>query len=537
MRRPDRDGTPAVYVHGLGGSSTNWTDLAALLATRAAGIAVDLPGFGRSRPPAGSTSTPAAHTDALLCLLAGRERAGAPGRQLAGRAIALERRRATSRARAHADARLARHARPPPGPPAHVRPPDRAGHGSRPDRAARPGPGSAAIAPRARAEQTIRRSASATRRSCPSTGSRRPRRRSSSAARWRGPRRRGSGPPRPWSPAGGGAARRGRSPRACRRPTLVVWGDRDRLVTPRLAARTTATHPAGAAADAARSRARRPDRGPGEGRPGRRRALGTGETTGKMPDRSGVAPGRTATDRGVPMALPPLVEPAAELTKDEVERYSRHLIIPDVGMAGQKRLKNAKVLVVGAGGLGSPALLYLAAAGCGHARDRRVRRGRRVQPAAPDHPRPVRRGPLQGRVRPRLDQGDEPVRRGPPARAPARLEQRARHLPRLRPDPGRHGQLRHPVPGQRRRRAARQAVRLGLDLPVRGPGVGVLGGRAERAGPELPRPLPRAPAARDGAVVRRGRRAGRALRVDRLDHGQRGDQADHRHRRDRCSAG
>jgi len=58
-------------------------------------------------------------------------------------------------------------------------------------------------------------------------------------------------------------------------------------------------------------------------------------------------------------------KPAATLSNDEILRYSRHLIMPEVGMEGQLKLKNAKVLLIGTGGLGAPLGLYLAAAGVG----------------------------------------------------------------------------------------------------------------------------------------------------------------------------
>src|SRR4030095_6956346 len=89
----------------------------------------------------------------------------------------------------------------------------------------------------------------------------------------------------------------------------------------------------------------------------------TGDTISIIPSVAGGAP--SVTDLGTPKPQSGEGGTLPQLTNDEIKRYSRHLIMPEVGVDGQRNLKAASILCIGAGGLGSPVAMYLAAAGIG----------------------------------------------------------------------------------------------------------------------------------------------------------------------------
>ena len=154
------------------------------------------------------------------------------------------------------------------------------------------------------------------------------------------------------------------------------------------------------------------------------------------------------------------------LNKDEILRYSRHLIMPEVGMEGQQKLKAARVLCIGTGGLGSPLALYLAAAGVGTLG--------LVDFDVVDYTN-LQRQIIHSTAdvgRKKLDSAADKLRGINPylnlqnVRHHAEQFERAGTVSRLRHHRRRHRQLSDALPGERRLRADRQAECLRIDFPV-----------------------------------------------------------------------
>ena len=194
------------------------------------------------------------------------------------------------------------------------------------------------------------------------------------------------------------------------------------------------------------------------------------------------------------------------LTADQMERYSRHFMLTQVGEPGQKALLRSKVLLIGAGGLGSPTALYLAAAGVGTlgvVDDDVVDLSnlqRQVLHRTPDVGRPKVESARDTITALNPDVTVVPYRRAAHGRQHRADHQGLRHHRR------RVRQLRHPVPGQRRLLPRGQAERPRLDLPVRGHGHRA----GARPGALLPLPLSGAAPRGPRPVLKRSWRPGRA---------------------------
>ena len=199
-----------------------------------------------------------------------------------------------------------------------------------------------------------------------------------------------------------------------------------------------------------------------------------------------------------------------DFSEDEIRRYSRHILLREVGGTGQAKLKAARVLVVGAGGLGSPLVLYLAAAGVGTigivdddlVELSNLQRQIAHTMASIGTPKTASAAAAAHAINPGVDDRSRmpPADRGQCDGPGLALRHRLR----------RHRQFRHALPGGRCLRAGAPHPGLRRGAALRRAVVGVPAASRRAV---LPLPVSRAAAARPGAELQRGRRAGRGHRA------------------------